>query len=194
MWAGGRVSFNAPLPLGGKVKKRSAVKAVAHKSGRRGDLVFVTVLHEIFHENRIAVSEEHDIVYRNPGEEKSGTSLLTGGTASTTRVVDVTSTTLFRYSALTFNGHRIHYDVDYCRDVEGYSNLVIHGPLSATLLAAFAEETAGKKLKSFSYRGVRPAILGTPLSLNATDDSKVVAVWTSLPDGAISMQAEAILC
>jgi 3-methylfumaryl-CoA hydratase len=99
---------------------------------------------------------------------------------------------LFRYSALTFNGHRIHYDVDYCREVEGYENLVIHGPLNATLLARFAEQVGGRPLKKFDYRGLKPSILGSELSFNAIPDGEQLVLWVSLPDGSVSMRAEAM--
>lgn len=108
-----------------------------------------------------------------------------------TRRVKPDSTMLFRYSALTFNGHRIHYDADYCRAVEGYPNLVIHGPLNATLLASFAEEVSGRRLKQFRYRGVQPSLLGNELELNAAPDGDQLVVWVSLPGGAVSMRAEA---
>jgi 3-methylfumaryl-CoA hydratase len=191
MWAGGRVSFAAPLPLGAAVEKHSTVSSVEHKSGRSGDLVFVTVLHEIFHNTVLALSEEHDIVYRNQSKEQSARAQQASEAASVTKPFTPDSTMLFRYSALTFNGHRIHYDVDYCRNVEGYGNLVIHGPLNATVLAGFAEEVTGKRLLSFNYRGVRPALLGTMLTLNAVVDQDQVSLWTSFPDGSVSMQAEA---
>ena len=191
MWAGGRVSFLAPLPLGATIEKRSTVSAIEHKAGRSGDLVFVTVLHELFHAGALALSEEHDIVYRNPSEGRPARAHEAGSVGQLKKPFTPDSTMLFRYSALTFNGLRIHYDVDYCRNVEGYDNLVIHGPLSATLLAGFAEEVTGGELRSFSYRGLRPALLGAALTLNATVLDDHVAVWTTLSDGAVSMQAEA---
>jgi 3-methylfumaryl-CoA hydratase len=104
------------------------------------------------------------------------------------------STTLFRYSALTFNGHRIHYDVDYCREVEGYPALVIHGPLNATLLAGLAQRVSGLPLRRFEYRGLRPALLGQTLRLEVAvdpDDSKRLLLCTVLADGTASMQATA---
>lgn len=191
MWAGGRVSFLAPLPLGATVDKRSQVTAVEHKPGRSGDLVFVTVRHELWHERALALSEEHDIVYRNPGEGRSTRPVEAARAAQHQRPFAPDPTMLFRYSALTFNGHRIHYDADYCRDVEGYENLVIHGPLIATMLAGFAEQVTGRELRSLSYRGLRPALLGAGLTLNATLEGADVDVWAALPDGAVSMQARA---
>jgi 3-methylfumaryl-CoA hydratase len=198
MWAGGRVRFLAPLRLGMTVDKRSTVTAVEHKLGRSGgDLVFVTVRHELEAAGEPLLTEEHDIVYRDPAPagRPARAAAVPAPPAAPERskpfVPD--STLLFRYSALTFNGHRIHYDADYCREVEGYAGLVVHGPLSATLLAGFAEEVAGRELRAFSYRGRRPAVLGTPLTLNAAARADHLAAWTALPDGGVSMAAEAWL-
>jgi 3-methylfumaryl-CoA hydratase len=193
MWAGGNVSFHAPLPLGATVQKRSRILSVEHKQGRSGDLVFVTVLHQVLHDGDVAVSETQDIVYKPASPPKSGGGDEPMPTASHTRAIRPDSTMLFRYSALTFNGHRIHYDADYCREVEGYPNLVIHGPLNATLLAAFAGQASGKAVRSFRYRGLKPSLLGNELTLNAAPngEGEGLLVWTTLPGGAVSMRAEA---
>lgn len=191
MWAGGALEFHARLPLDAEVEKRSSVVSVEHKQGRSGELVFVTVLHELLHDGNVAVREHHDIVYKeaSPSAARVATDNLPDAQHSKSFLP--TSTTLFRYSALTFNGHRIHYDADYCRDVEGYPNLVIHGPLNATLLAGFAEEVAGKPLRHFRYRGIQPSILSNELIINAARDGDGLMLWVSLPDGAVSMRAEA---
>jgi len=191
MWAGGRLEFSAQLPLDAEVEKRSTIAAVEHKQGRSGELVFVTVLHELFHQGRVAVSEFHDIVYKEPSKGAAVVAPPALPAPQESRRLRPDSTMLFRYSALTFNGHRIHYDADYCREVEGYSNLVIHGPLNATLLAGFAEDVAGRPLKHFDYRGLRPALLGNELELHAAQDGDRWIVWVTLPDGSISMRAEA---
>ena len=140
MWAGGRVAFLAPVPIGARVRKVSRILKVDHKVGRSGDLVFVTVLHEVGTlSGDVLVREEHDIVYKSASRpSRPAATTDAPAPAPFEKRVTPTSTTLFRYSALTFNGHRIHYDQDYCREVEGYANLVIHGPLVATLLAGFA--------------------------------------------------------
>jgi 3-methylfumaryl-CoA hydratase len=191
MWAGGRVRFLDALPLGATVEKRSTILAVEHKQGRSGELVFVTVLHEIACGGKVAVSEEHDIVYKevSPGGPARQEVWRAPGEHRETFVA--TSTTLFRYSALTFNGHRIHYDQDYCREVEGYPDLVIHGPLNATLLAGLAQRIAGKPLATFDYRGVQPATLGNALTLNGLREGERLELWTALPDERVSMQANA---
>jgi len=194
MWAGGRLSFLRPLPIGARVRKTSRVLAVDHKNGRAGDLVFVTVVHELAAlSGELLVREEHDIVYKDAspppaggGEDRSEP--LAAGACSRPFAPD--STTLFRYSALTFNGHRIHYDQDYCRNVEGYANLVIHGPLTATMLAGFAEQAGGRQLREFAYRGLRPALLGETLTLAAEFSGDGATLTARLASGAPSMRAE----
>ena len=193
MWAGGRLAFLAPVPIGARVRKTSRVLAVDHKTGRAGDLVFVTVLHELTAmSGELLVREEHDIVYKNASPPAPGTGDAEPLPADARcRSFAPTSTTLFHYSALTFNGHRIHYDQDYCRDVEGYDNLVIHGPLTATMLASFAEEAGDRRLREFSYRGLRPALLGETLTLVAEVTGKTAVLSARLASGATCMRAEA---
>ncbi|WP_269502706.1 MaoC family dehydratase N-terminal domain-containing protein [Burkholderia sp. IMCC1007] len=191
MWAGGQLEFHASAPLDARVEKRSTVVAVDHKQGRSGELVFVKVLHELLHEGNKVLSEFHDIVYKGATAPGSAAADVKMPVAQHSRKIKPDSTMLFRYSALTFNGHRIHYDADYCRDVEGYSNLVIHGPLNATLLAAFAQEVGGRPVKEFRYRGLKPSILGNELTLNAAKDGDLLVLWVALPDGSVSMRAEA---
>jgi len=191
MWAGGQLEFKKALPLDGSVEKRSSVVSIEHKKGRSGELVFVTVLHEIVHAGEVAISEHHDIVYKESTPVDSNKPFAAMPQATHSYEWLPTSTTLFRYSALTFNGHRIHYDADYCREVESYASQVIHGPLNATLLAGYAERIAGKPVKLFNYRGVRPALLGVTLTLNAVHEGNDLLLWVSLPDGAVSMQARA---
>lgn len=193
MWAGGRLEFHAPVTLGSAVRKRSTLTSVEHKSGRSGDLVFVTVRHEILDAGQVAITEDHDIVYKQPtppGATRSAAAAMP--TPSHSEPFEATSTMLFRYSALTFNGHRIHYDQDYCRNVEGYANLVVHGPLQATLLAGLAARLGTRPLRTFRYRGVQPNLLGIPLTVNAAPSDEGLTLWTEQPDGAVSMQAEAL--
>ena len=193
MWAGGTVQFNEPVHLDSQAEKRSRIQAVEHKQGRSGDLVFVTVLHEILQEGTIKIRETHDIVYKGAAGTSGTAPAAPMSAPERSRTVRPNSTMLFRYSALTFNGHRIHYDMDYCRNVEGYPNLVIHGPLCATLLAGFAQEVGGRPVKEFRYRGVQPSLLGTELTLNACDATSdgEMALWVALPGGTVSMRAQA---
>jgi 3-methylfumaryl-CoA hydratase len=191
MWAGGELTFDGVLPLGAPARKRSSVESVEHKQGRSGDLVFVTVRHEVLHEGRVAVSEAHDIVFKNASPGRPGAVPPELPTPSHRAPFVPDATTLFRYSALTFNGHRIHYDADYCREVEGYPDLVVHGPLNATMLAGLAQQIGGRPLKRFRYRALQPSLLGQPLTLNAAPDEHGLTLWVALPDGAVSMRAEA---
>lgn len=196
MWAGGLLEFSQQLQLGARVRKRSSVVSVNHKQGRTGDLVFVTVRHEVDQDGRPALEELHDIVFKDPSPSTTFASAADPSHPIPTHVEQFTpdSTMLFRYSALTFNGHRIHYDHDYCREVEGYPNLVIHGPLNATLLAMLAQRVAGKPIRRFKYRGLRPALLGQTLSLEATPDpvdSDGLLLWAVLANGQVCMQASA---
>lgn len=167
MWGGGRIEWLAPLTIGSTVRRRSQVLRVDHKQGRSGELVFVTVLHEFLSAaGETLLREEHDIVYtegaiRRPSLPAEAPVATSGPRFTPDAVM------LFRYSALTFNGHRIHYDLDYCRRVEGYDNLVIHGPLNATLLANHAESLSGAMLQRFDYRLLAPALLGCTLAVDA---------------------------
>lgn len=193
MWAGGRVAFLQPVPIGSRIRKTSRIAKIDHKVGRSGDLVFVTVLHELASlAGKPLIREEHDIVYKSASLPATPAAAeMRPAQFSTT--FTPTSTTLFRYSALTFNGHRIHYDLDYCRNVEGYASLVIHGPLVATLLANFAEEVSGRTVREFNYRGLSPALLGETITLAASIDGDRVALAAILGNGARSMEAEALL-
>lgn len=203
MWGGGALRFEAPLPVGAPIEKRSAVQSVEHKTGRSGELVFVTVAHEVFAGGRRCVHETQDLVYK-AAHAAHGAAAAAPEPAPTdathTRRWTPDATELFRYSALTFNGHRIHYDADYCRQIEGYADLVVHGPLIATRLAALAAEVLGVPPTRFSYRARRPVLRGTAVILAARPASagwagsagvSRVTLWAALPDGSLAMQAEA---
>ena len=136
MWGGGRMEFRRPIRVGEAIARISRIQDVTVKSGRTGPLVFVTVRHEISANNLVAMTEEHDIVYRgNPGPGNAAPPpSATPGEPTWMRMIDPDPVLLFRYSALTLNSHRIHYDRPYATGVEGYPGLVVHGPLIATLL------------------------------------------------------------
>jgi len=204
MWAGGELEFLQPLPLGAALRRRSRVLAVEHKHGRSGELVFVAVQHELLLGEVLALRERHDIVYRDidraqgePGAAPAAP--VTGAPLPQPSHVEpyaTDPTLLFRYSALSFNGHRIHYDLAYSREVEGYAGLVVHGPLLATVLAGLAERLGRRRLRRFTYRGVQPALCGVPLRLCAAPvtagaDGDEVEVWVALPDGSPAMRAVA---
>lgn len=198
MWAGGRLSFLRPLPIGARIRKTSRVLAVDHKKGRAGDLVFVTVLHELAAlSGELLVREEHDIVYKDAspppaggGEDRSEP--LAAGACSRPFAPD--STTLFRYSALTFNGHRIHYDRRYVTEVEGYPGLVVHGPLIATLLMDLLRRQAPEAdVASFRFKAVRPTFDGRPLRVNGARDGHTVRLWAQDHEGWLTMDASATL-
>lgn len=195
MWAGGRFGFSAPLKLGAQVEKCSTIKDVALKTGRSGALCFVTVRHEVRSASTPAFWEEHDIVYRedpSEGTTPALTPLIGEGWDHVEEVVP-TEVMLFRYSALTFNGHRIHYDRDYARQVEGHAGLVVHGPLIATMLIDMAQRVAvGTPPRSFEFRAASPIFDGATFTLNAKQDGDTVALAAATPQGRLAMQATAV--
>ena len=173
MWASSKVDFFAPLHMGEAVTRTSRVLSITEKSGGSGQLVFVDVAHETFGEAGIAVHEVQSIVYReaaalgadlSPPKSALGAIDLEGW--SSHRMLTPSEAMLFRFSALTFNSHRIHYDLPYAQDEERYRGLVVHGPLTATLLLDLARRELGDNaLAHFSYRGLSPAICGEALHI-----------------------------
>jgi 3-methylfumaryl-CoA hydratase len=196
MWAGGKLEFIDPLRAGDKVKKSSRISDVTMKSGSTGTLCFVSVEHEVTTPRGIAIRERHDIVYRDlapagaPAAKAAPARPAPAAKHCETHLAD--PVLLFRYSALTFNGHRIHYDRDYVTKVEGYPGLIVHGPLQAALMVEFAARLRGGRApKSFTYRGVNPLFDGAEFSINASDGAKM-EVWTANASGTPTMQATAI--
>ena len=178
MWAGGRVEFNAPLALGEACRRRSTIAKVEEKQGRSGPLAFVTVRHELTQDGGDpALIEEHDIVYREApaGNAPPPQGQTAPADAAWREELTPGPVLLFRYSALTFNGHRIHYDADYAREVEGYPDLVVHGPLMATLLLNAAERATDTPPRRFSFRVLKPAFAGRPLILAGKGEDLWVA-------------------
>jgi 3-methylfumaryl-CoA hydratase len=197
MWAGGRLSFRRPVLLGAPAWKRSTIAAATRKDGRTGPLAFLTVRHEIGDASGAAVVESQDIVYReDPSPDAPGPAVEVAPTDEMhCRRWTANSTLLFRYSALTFNGHRIHYDLDYCREVEGYPGLVVHGPLLATLMLQLAEEALPGRIASFTFRARSPVfhteafeVCAKPLFEGAEGD---LALWVRAADGRLAMTGEA---
>lgn len=196
MWAGSRVRYLADVPIGAKATRRSLILKVENKVGKRGSLWFVTVEHMISCGGKPCIMEEQDIVYRDatpPATAPAPAPEVYDGQAQWRREVMPDTTLLFRYSALTFNGHRIHYDQPYARDEEGYAGLVVHGPLTATLLQQFAlEHSGGRALVSFDFRGVSPLFVGRPFALEGCEaDNGSLALWARGPDGELAMSATA---
>ena len=189
MWAGGRVGFLAPLHVGEAVTRVTTVQSIVEKEGGSGQLIFVTLRHDIAGPRGPVVLEEQDLVYRGMGGEAVKPAPPAASVeAVASREIVPDSVLLFRYSALTGNSHRIHYDADYVRQEEGYPGLVVHGPLQATWLAALAQEALGG-LSRFSYRGRRPAFAGSPLRMEAWDGGAKVRSCDGT--GAVCMTAEA---
>lgn len=195
MWAGGELTFGLPLRIGDVVTRESRIADVTEKSGRSGHLVFVSVEHEVSTERGLAISERQDLVYKAMPTEKTGettTNSTPARQADWSRTVQASPVMLFRYSALTFNSHRIHYDRDYAISVEHYPDLVVQGPLQATLLAGLAANRLGRLPARLRYRGARPLFCGRPLSVNAADCSGEMVLWTADPDGNIGMDSVAV--
>jgi 3-methylfumaryl-CoA hydratase len=198
MFAGGRYQFHRPLRAGEQISRVSHIADVTQKMGRSGPLIFVVVRHEISNSEGLALVEEHDIVYRDNATSGERTQNPQGAPkeASWTREVFPDVVMLFRYSALTFNPHRIHYDLRYCTDVEGYPGLVVHGPLIATLLADLVRRNLpDAHVTSFSFRAVRPLFDTHPFSVcgRLEGDGKALRLWAKNPEGSLSMDATATL-
>ncbi|MBL0844297.1 MaoC family dehydratase N-terminal domain-containing protein [Pseudomonas mediterranea] len=184
MWAGSRLEFYQPLRVDAEVTCVSTLLNVEEKHGRTGSLVFVTVRHEYFQDGQRALQDEQDIVYREPTPPRlSGTEAVPEGQWHAR--VEPSATLLFRYSAVTFNGHRIHYDWPYVTETEGYPGLVVHGPLIATLnLRAFTEAHPNARLTRFTFRGVRPLISPHPFEVGGRlVDSGKARLWAGNQDG-----------
>jgi 3-methylfumaryl-CoA hydratase len=193
MWAGGRLQFQQPLRVGDEVTKTSRIADVQYKEGRSGPLCFVTVTHELRASGTVLLREEQDIVYRAaataPSNPPKGEPAAKG---EHQRRIEASTALLFRYSALTFNGHRIHYDRNYAIEEEFYPGLVFHGPLQATLLINFATEIAGREPRSFEFRSLSPLYDMEPVLLNATRHEDTIELWTAHPQGPIAMSAKAV--
>ncbi len=176
MWAGSRISFGKPLLIGSDAKRQSCISRIAPKRGRSGDLVLLTVAHAITVGGILVVTEEQDIVFRDAGSAPAAPPDTDGSNVSVPEpwCSDFVATPplLFRYSALTMNAHRIHYDLPYAKHVECYPGLVVQGPLLATMLAGFAAKNAGRAIAEFSCRAMAPVFEGQRYRLLGTPSQK----------------------
>jgi 3-methylfumaryl-CoA hydratase len=197
MWAGSRLRFHAAIAIGAPICKRSTILNVSAKAGASGQLVFVSVRHEIEANGALAVSEEQDIVYRAAAGAAPGPPAKREAAprvAQHARRIVPDPTLLFRFSALTFNAHRIHYDRDYCRDVENYPGLVVQGPLIATLLIDHLLRTRpGIRVSEFRFRARKPLYDTAPFDLCFVARDGAVDMWARDADGYETMTAEAVV-
>ena len=198
MWAASAIEFLAPIAIGGAIERTSRVTAVTPKEGKTGPMVFVEVAHETRAGGELAVRETQTLVYREgapadaplqppaPGEAR-----FAPGGWSAHRALVPGEPMLFRFSALTFNSHRIHYDLPYAREVERYRGLVVHGPLLASLLLQLAGSTFGDQaLRTLAFRALSPAIAGEPLHLVLREEGERVALGAFAADGREIVRAE----
>ncbi len=199
MWAGGEFEFLAPVPIGAEIQRRSTIANIDHKAGRSGDMIFVRVEHEISVQGVAAIREAHTIVYR---EADAAAKMERDGvrgdspdpairTAEFMRNIVPDPVLLFRYSALTFNGHRIHYDRSYCERAEGYPGLVVHGPLTATLLMdLYLRQHPGAGVRAFRFRARRPLFDIHPFIVCGAHRPGGAELWALDGEGAVAMIAE----
>ena len=197
MWTGGRLRFERDLRVGDEVERRSTITKVDAKQGRSGALVFVTVRHEISDAQGVALSEEHDIVYRGNPDPSAPPAVPAPAPVDEafSRAVVPDPVLLFRYSALTFNGHRIHYDRPYVTEVEGYPGLIVHGPLIATLLVDLVRrELPDARLRAFSFKAASPLFDIHPFTVCGKREADgQLALWARNHDGRLAMHARAEL-
>ena len=210
MWAGSRLTWQRRFEVGMSIQKDSEILKISHKTGRSGDMVFVTVAHRYSDAQGVILEEEHDIVYRDTPSADEIAALqalgaqIRAGQHSFERqgrhvqAVQPDPVMLYRYSAATFNGHRIHYDVDYCRTVEGYPGLVVHGPLIATLLLNFAENqvAAGRFIRAFEFKAQRPTFDLSGFHLHATPadgPDEGLNIWSTNNTGLVGLDGRITL-
>ena len=184
MWAGGRIAFHAPIAIGATLEKRTSVAAIKQKQGRIGAMTFVTMRHDIVADGALAVVEEQDLVFLPLGPAAAPRHIPTPAPQSS-RTMAADAALLFRFSALTFNAHRIHYDRSFAQEVEGYADLVVHGPLQAMLMMNLALHE-GVRPTRFAFRGHAPLIVDQAFTIARRDDR----LWVRNAAGAVTMTAE----
>lgn len=207
MWAGSRLKWLLPLTVGMTVTREATIRKVDRKLGRLGEMVFVTVGYRYCQDQTVLLEEEHDIVYRGEpsADEKHALAEMAERAGAfdgqferrgdVIEPVDADPTLLFRYSAATFNGHRIHYDLPYARAVEAYPGLVVHGPLIATMLLGLLTRLAGPgaTIERFAFRAKRPTFLISPFHLHLSRESEpgVYSLWSTNNIGEVALDCSA---
>lgn len=195
MWAGSRLRFLAPVRIGAQLTRTSEVLSVDHKAGRSGDLVFVTVRHTVRAGEKALIDEEHDIVYREAPVPGAPVPAPSGAPEKSDMQREIVPgpVLLFRYSALTFNGHRIHYDRPFSAS-EGYDGLVVHGPLLATLMMDLLRRAApDARVRGFEFRALAPVTDIAPFSVHGAAEGGAMRLWVRRNDGALAMEGRAEL-
>ena len=197
MWAGSRLTFPGDLHVGMTVERISTIASITRKEGKAGELYFVTVRHDLRETGGpVLLIDEHDIVYRGGNAPAATIAPQAPAPGAWRRSLVPDAVMLFRYSALTFNGHRIHYDRSYVTGVEGYPGLVVHGPLTATLLIDLIRRNAPqRRITSFSFKAVSPLFDGAPMIVHATlpDPSGALELWATNAEDGLAMRASAVL-
>ncbi|MBK7354924.1 MaoC family dehydratase N-terminal domain-containing protein [Propionivibrio sp.] len=192
MFAGSRMTFHRPLVIGQPARREAVIRDIQQKSGRSGSLAFVSVVCSYYQNNQLCIEEEQDIVYREPGPTVPSPQVVAWPAApenAWTRIVTPDPRLLFRFSALTFNAHRIHYDRPYATGEEGYPGLVVHGPLTAVLLMELVRHSATRPARTFSFRGLAPLFDLAPFRLVGVPDDGKVSLEAHGPDGKTAMSA-----
>jgi 3-methylfumaryl-CoA hydratase len=195
MFAGRRVAFHAPLRIGDEVERESEIAKIEPKQGRSGRMTFVTVIHRIRARGTALVTEEQDIVYREAAQPGAPAAAAQAppGDAAWSRSVTPDPVMVFRYSALTYNGHRIHYDADYTRSVESYPERVVNGGLTTLLLLELARTKLARPLATLATRNLRPLFVDRPITLSGRPTEGGVELWVTDADGALALSASAEL-
>ena len=188
MWASGSFTFHGDLVLEGDATCTMRIAEIAHKQGRSGALVFITTDHAVVQDGRTVIEERRNLVFRDmPQAGSQPRPEAAPADAAWQRTVMPDPVLLFRFSALTFNAHRIHYDADYCRTVEGYPGLVVHGPMLALLmLDLVGRHCPGRVLRRFDYRAASPLFAGEPFTVCGRPDGEGAVLWVTGSQGQLA--------
>ncbi len=194
MWAGCETEFLSPLYVGDNIVRKSSIIDVSLKDGKSGKLCFVKVKHIFVVKNQNVLNEFQDIVYRDMDKSSPNFKVpFPFENGELEEEIFTHPTLLFRYSAITFNGHRIHYDYKYCKEEENYKDLVFHGPLQATLLLRISEKLASKKVKKFIHKGTAPVFANEKLKIKAIfSNENEISSFTSTNESGMTMKGSAI--